>query len=569
MLNASLINLSSLIQKILDESKRTKENENNDIYSSNSIILNENQNQSDTKNKNIEVNKININIKRNNSNIQLNTSSNQSNNDNNFYSNIHINTLSNIKGLMTNNNYENYIVNAIEKSQSSGNQDDKNSKNSKSYEQSEFIEDKTKNKKKNNKKNSINNKSLNSFEYKKNVYSSTGNKNETAKNFFNKKLKNEMSLKKLKSNKITNSKNRNNSKKNLSPKEYLDNIVTPEESKIKEENKESFINKNNKLYKMGERNTTNNNISEKNNNIRKSYQNLNINNNNNIIIKNRNRSKSNHKKSLTHCGTKSNLGIKNKQNNTTTFNKEEMIKQLSSREKSFYILSRSPILRLKERLLFGRSTSNLRLIQSIPELLKDNETILKNKIKELEKRIVECDKRINSSFNASKMAEINFNFILSKDEEEFKNYGLFVENEKEKKEYYNYLKILFLLFNENYDNIDLKHLNEKLYTCINKKGFKTIKEYLYHLYFTKKEKNNMVYNIDKINVLLGDIQLDDKLNVKFCRFALFTSFLIREIIRYGNDIKNMIDLKVKTKEMINVIISKLELYKAANSFKKK
>ena len=566
MLNASLINLSSLIQKILDESKRTKENENNDIYSSNSIILNENQNQSDTKNKNIEVNKININIKRNNSNIQLNTSSNQSNNDNNFYSNIHINTLSNIKGLMTNNNYENYIVNAIEKSQSSGNQDDKNSK---SYEQSEFIEDKTKNKKKNNKKNSINNKSLNNFEYKKNVYNFTGNKNETAKNFFNKKLKNEMSLKKLKSNKITNSKNRNNSKKNLSPKEYLDNIVTPEESKIKEENKESFINKNNKLYKMGERNTTNNNISEKNNNIRKSYQNLNINNNNNIIIRNRNRSKSNHKKSLTHCGTKSNLGIKNKQNNTTTLNKEELIKQLSSREKSFYILSRSPILRLKERLFFGRSTSNLRMIQSIPELLKNNEILLKNKIKELEKRIVECDKRINSSFNASKMAEINFNFILSKDEEEFKNYGLFADNEKEKKEYYNYLKILFLLFNENYDNIDLKHLNEKLYTCINKKGFKTIKEYLYHLYFTKKEKNNMVYNIDKINVLLGDIQLNDKLNVKFCRFALFTSFLIREIIRYGNDIKNMIDLKVKTKEMINVIISKLELYKAANSFKKK
>ncbi len=225
------------------------------------------------------------------------------------------------------------------------------------------------------------------------------------------------------------------------------------------------------------------------------------------------------------------------------------------------------MLRLKERIYFGRSTQNLRNIQSIQEILKKNELFLKDKIKELEGEISECDKRINKVFNASKTAEINFNFILNKDEEEFKGFVLFAENEKEKSEYYSYLKIIYLLFNEKYENIELKNLNVKLYTLVNKKGYKTIKDYLYYLYFKKKD-NSIVYNIDKVNAFLEEAQIDKNFNIKFCRFALFTSFLIKEIIKYANDIKNMMELKIKTKEFIDVIKNKIKLYNAAYTFKK-
>ena len=125
------------------------------------------------------------------------------------------------------------------------------------------------------------------------------------------------------------------------------------------------------------------------------------------------------------------------------------------------------------------------------------------------------------------------------------------------------------MLNEEYENIEMKNLTEKLYTKINKKGYKTIKEYLYAIYLQRKENNNIVYNIDKINSLIEDSPIDKNFNIKFCRFALFASFLIREIIKYGNDIKNALELKVKTKEFIDAINNKLELYRTANYFKKK
>lgn len=90
-------------------------------------------------------------------------------------------------------------------------------------------------------------------------------------------------------------------------------------------------------------------------------------------------------------------------------------------------------MRLIERLIFGRSTQNIREIQSISDILNRNKTLLKNKIKELEEEINECNKKINSPFNASKTAEITFNFILTKDEEEFKRFIIFMETDEEEK----------------------------------------------------------------------------------------------------------------------------------------
>ena len=557
VLQASLVNLSSLIQKILEENKKNQERDLSDFYSTNNIILKESSSEATQKSKNIEVNKKIIDLKKNN-NRQLKTSPNKTVNERNFVSNININTLANIKGLMTNNNFHNYVGNAIEKSQSSATQDEKNSK---SIEQSEYIEDSNKIK---NKKNNNMNKTQNSFDYRKNIYNLNDNK--TEKNIHGKNNKAAINLKK--SNILT--KERNTfSKKNINKQDILDKIASPEESKIKDDNKDSFVNKN-KIY-VG--NSINSNSNSSN---RKSFRCLNVNSakNNNAFTKNKNNSKNtNHTKSLTHYGTKTDLE-KNKHNkNINNVNKDkdkdELMQKLSQKEKSYYILSKSPVLRLKERLYFGRSTNNLRNIQKVSDILNNNEIFLKDNIKVLDNKIAECDKRINGEFNPSKTAEINFNFILSKDEEEFKKFVWLAENEKEKNEYYNYVKIMYLLFNEKYENIEMKNLTEKLYNLINKKGFKTIKEYLYHIYFQKKTKNNIIFNIDKINEILEESDIDKNFNIKFCRFALFTSFLVREIVKYGNETKNMLELKIKTKEFIDVINNKLKLYNAAYSLKKK
>ena len=582
-MNASLINLTSLIQKLLEENKKNnQENDLSNASSSNNLLLNSDINNiQNSKNKGIEVNKKNTNttsntnyssstnnannnttaLKKNITNQILNNSITKNNNST-FYSNINMNTMSNLKGLN--------LATKWNKEQ------DENNNNS--NEHSEVIENKNKPKNKNKKKNNRNeyNKSLNSFDFRKtSIYNLASKKIETAKNAGNKKVKIETSFKKINSQKVKNTKNRSNSRNRMNSKEPTDLV---EENKIKEENKESYANKNNKGNKMNGGNKSNfNQITH----MRKSFQKLsiNINGGNNQGNRKRSRSRSNQNKSLIHCHTKANLRSKNKPsinlnfsnaNNTTynNVNKEALMEKLSNLEKSYYILSKSPVLRLKERLFFARSTQNLRNIQSVPDILKKNETFLKEKIKELEGEISECDKRINTAFNPSKTAEINFNFILSKDEDEFKNFVWFAENENEKNEYYGYLKLFYLLFNESYENIELKNLSEKLYVALSNRGYKTIKEYLYDIYFKKKDNNNIVYNIDKINNLLNEEEIDEKINGKFCRFALFTSFLVKEIIKYGNDVKNMVELKIKTKEFIDVINNKLKLYKMANTFKK-
>ena len=582
-MNASLINLTSLIQKLLEENKKNnQENDLSNASSSNNLLLNSDINNiQNSKNKGIEVNKKNTNttsntnyssstnnannnttaLKKNITNQILNNSITKNNNST-FYSNINMNTMSNLKGLN--------LATKWNKEQ------DENNNNS--NEHSEVIENKNKPKNKNKKKNNRNeyNKSLNSFDFRKtSIYNLASKKIETAKNAGNKKVKIETSFKKINSKKVKNTKNRSNSRNRMNSKEPTDLV---EENKIKEENKESYANKNNKGNKMNGGNNSNFN---KITHMRKSFQKLsiNINGGNNQGNRKRSRSRSNQNKSLIHCHTKANLRSKNKPsinlnfsnaNNTTynNVNKEALMEKLSNLEKSYYILSKSPVLRLKERLFFARSTQNLRNIQSVPDILKKNETFLKEKIKELEGEISECDKRINTAFNPSKTAEINFNFILSKDEDEFKNFVWFAENENEKNEYYGYLKLFYLLFNESYENIELKNLAEKLYVALSNRGYKTIKEYLYDIYFKKKDNNNIVYNIDKINNLLNEEEIDEKINGKFCRFALFTSFLVKEIIKYGNDVKNMVELKIKTKEFIDVINNKLKLYKMANTFKK-
>ena len=241
-------------------------------------------------------------------------------------------------------------------------------------------------------------------------------------------------------------------------------------------------------------------------------------------------------------------------------------KNFTIKEKAFYLLSKSPVLRLIERLFFGRSTQNIREIQSVSDILNRNKILLKNKIKELEEEINECENKINSPFNASKTAEITFNFILTKDEEDFKRFIIFMETDEEEKEYYVYMKLIYLLFDENYENVELEKLDEHFYEILNNKGFKNIKDYLYHIYIKKNENINIVHNINKINELLKEAPnlFGNHFNNKICRFVLFTSFLISEIIKYGNDVKNAIELKIRTKGFIDIIENKLLLYENKN-----
>jgi hypothetical protein len=111
---------------------------------------------------------------------------------------------------------------------------------------------------------------------------------------------------------------------------------------------------------------------------RKKTRNFIINNNSNFINSNIKR-KSFHKTKNT-SRNRINL-TKNTSNNKINKTYKESknildnksIGNLTPKEKSFLLLSNSPILRLKERILFGRSSQNLRKVQSISVILNKNQ----------------------------------------------------------------------------------------------------------------------------------------------------------------------------------------------------
>ena len=87
------------------------------------------------------------------------------------------------------------------------------------------------------------------------------------------------------------------------------------------------------------------------------------------------------------------------------------IKNLSYRENAYLILSYSNTLRLRERLIFSRSTINLRKNISKKQVLETNKKYLNEKLKELESNLNICNEKIKAKFAASKTAEMIFNFI--------------------------------------------------------------------------------------------------------------------------------------------------------------
>ena len=243
------------------------------------------------------------------------------------------------------------------------------------------------------------------------------------------------------------------------------------------------------------------------------------------------------------------------------------IENLSKRENAYLILSYSNVLRLCERLIFSRSTFKLKEYITKKQIFETNKFFLKNKIIELENKIIICNEKLTKKFNATKIAEMTLNFITSNIENEFK-LELFntLNDDNQKKEYYSYIKLLYLLLDENYYNINDKELINELYKNINKKGYNNIKDYLYFIYIKNLKENKVMENIDKINELLNDIPefLDFQNSLKYSKFISYNSYLIKEIINFYNDKIDTMKLKKECINLIEVINNKLKLLNDKN-----
>ena len=235
---------------------------------------------------------------------------------------------------------------------------------------------------------------------------------------------------------------------------------------------------------------------------------------------------------------------------------------ISSKEQAFYILSSSPVLRLCEQLFFAKSTNNIKKVITLQNILKNHNIFLNSKANELQNEIALCDKRINTPFVASKIADITLNFITSTDEQEFQNFDILEINKDEAKNYYNYIKLLYILFNESYDEkASGKNLKTKLFEKVKAKGFNHLRDYLYYIYISKKEENNIVSKIDIINndiIKNSPNLLKIHETLKICRFIAFTNYLIKEIISYANNINDMFELKFRAQNLLDIVFEKID-----------
>ena len=132
----------------------------------------------------------------------------------------------------------------------------------------------------------------------------------------------------------------------------------------------------------------------------------------NLIIK--------HKKKSQKDVIESNNILNNNNNNTT--DSKEKFKYLSQKEKAFFILSQSKLLKLKERIIFSKATKNLHSLIPINEIINSNQIFIKEKINELKLKLIDYTKKIEKPFSPSKTADISLNIIKKGDEDIFKDF---------------------------------------------------------------------------------------------------------------------------------------------------
>ena len=251
--------------------------------------------------------------------------------------------------------------------------------------------------------------------------------------------------------------------------------------------------------------------------------------------------------------------LTNSKNSKTSLVKISECKELSSKENAILILCKSPTLRLCEQIMFSRSSAFIKKKTSINEILSNHLIILENKISELKNEIILCTTRIKKPFVASKIADISLNFITEADEQIFKEYDNIYTRKKEKDFYYNFIKILYYIFNEKFDTkADNLSLKKNLFIRIFAKGY-NLKDYLYFCYISnKKEKPNFVIKIDEINEIIKKTPnlLDINETYKKCRFISFSIYLIKEIVNYANNIKDTTELQFKAENFLEIVIDK-------------
>ena len=293
------------------------------------------------------------------------------------------------------------------------------------------------------------------------------------------------------------------------------------------------------------------NLNMKNVNINNSTISDNENTSNNLSVKAKEKSKK---------STEKNDNTKN----SDSFTKHiPPIKNLSNRENAYLILSYSNILRLRERLIFSRSTINLRKNISKKQVLDTNKIYLNEKLKELENNLNICNEKLKSKFTASKTAEMIFNFITSNIENDFKlNTPQILHDKNEKNQYYNYIKLLYVLLDENYDNISNENLANQLYQKINNKGFNNIKDYLYFIYIKNLKENKVVENAEIIQNLIKEIPdfINYQKSIKYSKFISYCCYLIKEIVNFIEEKINSLILKQNYINLIEIVNTKLNNY---------
>jgi hypothetical protein len=62
--------------------------------------------------------------------------------------------------------------------------------------------------------------------------------------------------------------------------------------------------------------------------------------------------------------------------------------------------------------------------------------------------------------------------------------------------------------------------------------------------------------------------LDYHESLKICRFLGFSNYLIKEIINYANNIKDIFVLKIKAQNFLDIVLEKIDKMKNINIKKK-
>jgi len=346
-------------------------------------------------------------------------------------------------------------------------------------------------------------------------------------------------------------------------------------SQNNEENNKEMIkkNKNNKTIDINDKDDNNLNKS-KNNTI-----NINIDLNKSEDIVNK-KEKIIQNKFLSTDNIKEKIKAKNRKNIDMLVKKFKLTKK----EKVFLILSKSPVLRLRYQLIFAHSTPSIRKAISTNDVLENYDNIFKLKIEELQNKISFCDKTLEVPFKASKTAEITFNFISTLDEAEFmyltklfkskdNNYS-----ESEINYYYNFILLLYWLFNKKSDinvkNMEREKMKLLMYNEVHKRGFSGIKDCLYQ-YFISNSNNidNSIKivceNYHRIKSLIKSSPeiLKYHKSVKLCKFTCYSFYLIKEILSFVDKIEDARKLKIKVRNLLNLVHGKYTIYQMSHKDK--